>query len=166
MQKSLGLLIVFMMCVAAMHPAHAQTAAEQDSQTASSAKLETGKSLPKPVFEPALMALAKFKRFSRQWIVGLERSRLDGVENPAVEERGEVFFASYRAINYDTLEISVRPTGETRLPYTGTMSYYDYIYECQGATEEEALQGDCKPVKKQRFTELFVFSEDCNCWMH
>ena len=125
---------------------------------------EAAAAAPQKTVEPALpadmqKALAQLDEFAKK--------RLDLVcdnirpckTKKDVIQSGAVYIARYLEVDVASLATEITVAEGFGAKYIGSVIYYEQIFECRGATKEEALAGEFDLVRKRHVTELFRYNK-------
>lgn len=72
-----------------------------------------------------------------------------------ISQQGGQFIARYYYVPEDSISVSYRKTDPgTPFAYAGQVRYRECLFECRGATKEEALNGEFTAVESKPMTEI------------
>jgi len=102
-------------------------------------------------------AQREFEAFAEDFVDKMARNLRHSATNKQVVKNGSGYRASFIHLEKDTVTVEVKPC-EGPAAYVGLMRYLEGHYENECATEECAVQGPFKLVKKVRTTEIFRYA--------
>lgn len=102
-----------------------------------------------------------FSEFQTEWMQKLNtqgRHGKEGAQVLAALNKDGMYVAEYIELSKPTSS-EVKSTGVKDSPYVGILHYDKTVYNAEGKTKEEALQGPYRIANEQSITEIFRFSK-------
>ncbi len=100
--------------------------------------------------------LQKLNNIAQNIVQTAARTIMPSKAKKAMREEGNYFVASYVEVDTNSLQTELRK-GENQGHYVGLIKYVEYFYECQGASQQQALKSSCLVVKSRRLTEIISY---------
>ena len=115
----------------------------------------------RPLKFPGDTPLEQFTNFAKYWVEKVNRNRANNANNLTVNEsENGAFTASFQAAEPESLQLEVKPSESSLIPFVGVMRYMEKHYECSGATPDDAKKGPFKVTKQTKMTEIFGYAKD------
>lgn len=121
--------------------------------TAPVAEAKSAKKAPQPVEDIATVE-DKLRVFLESYLEDCNINATACRTKPVVQARDGKQVAHYFEMDMKSLKMSVYPSPVPDFTYMAQVSYVEHVFESEGATKEEALNGKYKRVRSRKLTEL------------
>jgi hypothetical protein len=114
----------------------------------------------KPLHPKAGDASQKFITFCEKWIQTLNKNYIHTERNVELVNKDGKYFASYTAIDMNSIRIEIKESAYDHTPFVGLLRYSETQLEAEGASAQAAKSGKFNVVKRIGVTEIFRYTKD------